>query len=160
MMNTKFKQSVGVKGIWKAVVKKATGETVSVKEVANLVPTVARTAMAVQHAGNATANMKVTHVAVGSDATPPSNADTTLGAEVARKAVSSKTNVANESSITAFFAAGEATGTHQEIGAFGNGNTTTASITSDSGILYSHVSSVLAIASDETLTLTLRTSFL
>ena len=115
--------------------------------------------MAVQHAGNATANMRITHFALGDDNTPVTNADTTLGNETTRKAVSSKTNTDNESSVTTFFAVGEATGTHQELGAFGDGNTPTASITSDSGILYSHVLSTITIASDETLTLSLRTSF-
>lgn len=154
-----IKENINVVGIWNAVVKKATGETVSSNVYKNLIPTVGRTAMAVQHAGNATADMKLTHIAVGDDATAPANSDTKLGNETARKALGSATNIANESSVAAFFAAGEATGTHREFGAFGDGNTTTASLTSDSGILYSHVTANVSVASNETLTLTYKTTF-
>lgn len=154
-----IQENVKAVGIWKAVVKSAAGNTVSNKIYRNLLPTVGRTAMAAQFADNETHAMRVTHIAVGSDTTTPVNADTTLGTETARKAIGSNTNVANESSVAAFFAAGEATGTHREFGAFGDGSATTASLTSDSGILYSHVATNTTIGASETLTLTVKVTF-
>jgi len=148
-------------GKWKAIVKKAaTGELVSEQEYENLAPTVGRTALAIQMAGTNTQEVQIKHIAVGSSVTAPTNADTQLGTETARKAVGSATNTNNIASIAAFFAAGEATGTHREFGAFGDGNTTASSLTANTGILYSHVAANTVVAADETLTLTYSVTFL
>lgn len=156
----KIKENCKTYGVWEAVVRNAaTGEIVRKKIFPNLVPTVARAAMAQQHAGTNVQQMKVTYIAVGDDPTTPTNTDTILGNETARKALGSNTASSVESSVAVFFAAGEATGSHKEVGAFGDGASTTASASADSGILYSHASIDISVAADETLTLTLKTSF-
>lgn len=159
-MENTLKETCHPVGIWTAEVRKAeTGELVSRNEYRNLIPTVGRAAMAKQMAGTNTQEMQVTYIAVGSDATAPTNADTALGTETARKIVGSATDSSVEASIAAFFAAGEATGTHREFGAFGDGAASTASGTVDTGILYSHAAALVAVASDETLTLSWKISF-
>lgn len=154
-----IKENVELVGVWNAVVKNAAGEVVSNHTFKNLIPTVGRTAMAAQHADNYTNAMKVTYLAVGSSTTAPANGDTTLGTETARKILGSNTSAANESSVAVFFAAGEATGTHREFGAFGDGSATTASGSADSGIMYSHTAANVIVGASETLTLTYKTTF-
>ena len=63
-----------------------------------------------------------TNIAVGTGATAPSLADTTLGVETGRVAFSTATVAANVVTMTATFAAGVASGALQESGIF-NSNT-------------------------------------
>jgi len=148
------------KGIWKAVIRKeSTGEIVSSNEYVNLIPTIGRTAMAAQIFDNTTVNAKITYLAVGSGTTTPANTDTTLETETVRRIVQSKNNVGIVGSSATLFSAGEATGTHREFGAFGNGITSTASASTDTGILYSRSAANETVAADETLTLTYRITF-
>ena len=122
-------------------------------EKKNILPTVGRIAMAKQLAGLATKDMGDNlYIAVGDDNTTPTITDTKLGNETTRKAVSSTTTSSVTSIITVFFAAGEATDTHEEFGLFGDGNTTTASASADSGVLYSHVAQTVIVSATETLT--------
>lgn len=147
-------------GVWHAVVRDSiTGKIVSEHEYKNLVPTVGRSALAKQMTGNETYDVDVTYFAVGSGTNAPSNSDTTLQTEVARKAVTSSTNNNNEASIATFFAATEATGTHRELGAFGDGDATQASASADSGILYSRAATNITVGATETLTLTYKITF-
>jgi hypothetical protein len=77
----------------------------------------------------------LTFHAIGTDATAPSLADTTLGTEFARKAFSLRERAANILSLSVFYLAGEATANITEAGVFGGA---TASATPDSGTLFSH----------------------
>lgn len=126
----------------------------------NLIPTVAKTAFAAQMAWDNTTDIGDNlYIALGSNTTAPAAWDTQLGTEVVRKAQSSTTFSGAVAYVTAFFAAWEATGTHREFGLFGNGNTTTASATVNTGILYSHVAANITVSATETLTCTFQVSF-
>lgn len=92
--------------------------------------------------GNAT-DIKIKYVAVGTSSTAPSSSDTTLGAEVFRKAVTSSADggSAGESTFTVYLAPGDAVGeVIAEVGWFAGAD---ASGTSGTGVLvarglYSH----------------------
>lgn len=62
----------------------------------------------------------IDHIAVGTNSTSPTLADTSLGAEIARKAVtvSGGTRTGNKTVYTTSFAAGEGTGILRETGLF------------------------------------------
>ena len=117
--------------------------------VENLIPTVGRT-MVVNNlfasTGTPDNTMLVTHIALGTDATAPANGDSTLGTEVYRNTVASKTNAANLGYCSGFYHATEDADHYYEAGVFSNG---TGSV--DTGILLSHV----AIDVDKSLTETL-----
>jgi len=149
-----------LKGTWKFTIKNTiTGKEREI-EKENLLPTAGRVAMAKQMAGTNTTNMGDNlYVALGDDNTAAAAGDTTLGNETARKIASSTTNSSVIGIITTFFAAGEATGTHEEFGLFGDGDASTASAAADSGILYSHVISQVVVSSVETLTCEFQISF-
>jgi hypothetical protein len=126
----------------------------------NLIPTVGKTAFASQISGDNTTDIgNNLFIALGSNTTAPAIGDTQLGTEVVRKAASSTTFSGAIGYVSAFFAAGEATGTHREFGLFGDGNTTTCSATANSGILFSHVSANITVSATETLTCTFQISF-
>jgi len=61
--------------------------------------------------------------------------DTTLTAEAARKAVTFKSRLVNVVTFSTFFTAGEAPYNIKEAGVFGH---STASVTPDSGVMFSH----------------------
>ncbi len=91
-------------------------------------------------------------IALGDDNTAPTSGDTILNNETVRKAISDRNSSSAVASIYVFFASGEATGTHEEVGLFGDGNTTTASSSSDSGIMYSHALLPVSVSASQTLT--------
>lgn len=126
----------------------------------NLIPSVWKEAFAAQMSGDNTTNIGDNlYIAVWDDATAPAIGDTTLWNETARKAVWSTSFSAWTASIAVFFAAWEATWTHREFGLFGDWNTTTASGTVDTGILFSHVAVNVSVSATETLTITFSISF-
>jgi hypothetical protein len=80
---------------------------------------------------------EIKYVAIGSDNTTPNAADTTLGNETFRKAVTSQIAGGTGVTITNLYVAPEeAVGTIEEIGFFSG---TFASATTDSGILFARV---------------------
>ena len=146
-------------GKWKFIIQEENGNT-RIIEKTNVLPTVGRVAMAKQLAGtNTTVMGDNLYIACGNDATAPVVADTVLGNETTRKAVSSATNLSVVGIISTFFAVGEATGTHQEFGLFGDGDASTASASADTGILYSHVTQAVTISATETLTVEFSINF-
>jgi len=137
-----------------------TGELKRTYDYDNLITTVGLTAFAAQMAGDQTTDIGDNlYIAVGSDATAPVIGNTTLGTEVARKAVGSTAFSGAVTTNVVFFAATEATGTHREFGMFGDGNAATASAAADSGILYSHVAANVTVAASETLTVSFQLTF-
>lgn len=115
----------------------------------NIVPTVGRTMIANNLTSNSPTNvMKITHCALGTSGTTPTNADTTLGAETYRNAIASISNASNIAFATGFFTTTEVTGTFAEAGIFSDGTLTT-----DSGILLSHVLAAITKTNTQTLTL-------
>lgn len=95
-------------------------------------------------------DLKITHQELGTGTTPPAYGDTGLQtpAGSTRKAITSIGYSANVTSITSFWAVGEATGTWKEYGLFIKGTGT-----SNSGTLWNRVALDQTVASDKALTL-------
>jgi hypothetical protein len=83
--------------------------------VDNLLVTTGLNWMAARFVGTPTA---MSHMAVGSGAVAPALANTTLGAELGRAALSAQTSAANVATYSASFAAGVGTGAVTEAGIF------------------------------------------
>jgi hypothetical protein len=163
MKTIKTAGNIKIGNIWTFEVRdKKTGELKRTIKKANLVPTVGLEAIAAQF-GNTGITKDIgdnLYIAVGSDSTAAAAGDTTLGTEVTRKAVGSRNDATSGvASIAVFFASGEATGTHREFGLFGDGKTTTASTTPDSGVLYSRTIVNVAVSASETITITVELTF-
>ena len=88
-------------------------------EQKNLIPTVGKAYVAQMIANDATTPMS--HMAIGSSATAPTIADTTLNAELGRVALTSTTSSTNTVIYVANFGAGVGTGTLNEAGLFNAG---------------------------------------
>ena len=115
----------------------------------NLIPTTGRAAIAnnLTAVSPSPASLLVNYVALGSNATTPANADTTLGTETYRNAIASRTNSSNIAYLTGFFSATETSGTYREVGLFINGTGS-----ADSGTLFSHAAVNITKSTSETLT--------
>lgn len=123
---------------------------VLVKDIKNLLPTAGRTVVARWLIGDNTisADDGCNYGSLGTSATAPSNADTQLGTETYRKAISSVTYSSNVAYLSTFYTASEVTGTFQECGLHIAG---TAS--ANSGQLFSHfLTGGITKSSTETLT--------
>lgn len=117
-----------------ATCRNADGSVAWRKEYKNLIATVGRAVFAQRLAQDNTYTGNIKYGALGSNTTPPANADTQLGTEVFRKAPASYSATSNKAYITFVFGASEAVGTHKEFGTFIDG---TAS--ANSGQLFSHL---------------------
>jgi hypothetical protein len=96
------------------------GELKAVRDVDNLIVDVGRDGIMDQLLASPTVN-KPTHMAVGTGATAPAAGNTTLGAEVDRNALTSKTRSAGVVTMVGDWAAGDATNAAlAEAGVFGN----------------------------------------
>lgn len=154
-MPTPLSGTVNLVGVWRFVKRDArTGAIVSDRAYRNVVPTVARAAIAAQLGASGTYPAKITYAAVGSSGTAPAAGDTQLGTETYRKAVAGASNVSNVLTATAFFNESQANGTLAEAGLFGDGSSSQATSTANSGILFSHVAISETKTSSETLTIT------
>lgn len=112
-----FKENFPIKGDLHIVIKDAlTGEVKVDRLEKNLVVTVGKDWIASRMVGTA-ANV-MGYMAVGTDSTSPAAGDTTLGAEVARVAVTSATASTNTVTYVATFGAGTGTGALTEAGLF------------------------------------------
>lgn len=145
----KVQDTLKIKGDLKFTVRDGvTGEIKRVHEYKNLIPTVGRAMLANNLTNTSPDNtLRITHVALGSNATAPANGDTTLGTETFRNAIASQTNADNVAFFTGFFSTTEVTGTFNEAGLFADG-----SGAADSGILFSHVAISITKSGTETLT--------
>jgi len=126
-----------MKGVWTITIRDAATGKVKRKHVfENLIPTVARNNVAKALAGDLSTlpEAEINFTSLGTDATAPTNGDTTLGTETFRKAVASTTSSGNQLFVTAFYTAPEVSGTFSEAGLHING---TGAV--DSGILFSRV---------------------
>lgn len=116
-----FKENFPIKGDLHIVIKDAlTGEVKVDRLEKNLVVTVGKNWIASRMVG--TASNVMGYMAVGTDSTSPAAGNTTLGAEVARVAVTSATASTNTVTYVATFGAGTGTGALTEAGLF-NANT-------------------------------------
>jgi len=155
-----IKQSSQLKGHYHIVVEDIHTGIKRTYDYDNLIPTVGLTAFAAQMSGDNTKEIGDNlYIGVGSNVAAPAAGDTTLGTEVARKIAGSTAFAGAVSSISVFFAATEATGTHKEFGLFGDGNASTASVAADSGVLFSHVAANVVVSAIETLTITFELTF-
>jgi len=134
-MKVQKKDSLKLYGRWRLEARHIkTGELI-VKEGNNLIATVGKGLVGDLLIDTAGFDTGLTFCAIGSDNTAPNVADTTLTVEEFRKAVTSRSRTVNEITITTFFTAAESTYAIEEAGIFGH---STASVTPDSGIIFSH----------------------
>lgn len=150
-------QCVSLKGIWRFVRKDAaSGAVLSDRTYENLVPTVGRYAIAsVLAFGSSSFPVpRLTYAAVGTGASAPANADTTLGTETFRKLLAGVTAASNVLTVDAFFNESEANGTLAEAGIFGDSVYAAATATANTGTIFSRVAISETKTSSETLTIT------
>lgn len=114
--------------------------------IENITTTVGRAVLAKRLAGINTYSGNVSHTALGTSATAPSVADTQLGTETYRKALSSGTSSNNISYLETFFTAAEVNGTFEEYGNFIDG-----SGSANSGQLFNRFTQTVAKSNVETL---------
>jgi len=127
-----------------------TGKLKSSDLIKNTFCTVGKNSIADALRGTETANRGIiTYCAVGTDATAPDIADTTLGTELFRKLVSVRSVSGNVATFQTFFTTAEANGTLREAGLFGDA----ASAVADSGTLFSKLAINRTKTSGDTLTL-------
>ena len=88
-------------------------------KITNIIVTVGRATFAQRLANDTTYTGIINYGALGTDNTAVTNADTTLGTELARKLVTTISNVTNTVLILVFFGAAEENGTLTEFGLFG-----------------------------------------
>jgi len=112
----------------------------------NITTTIGRAVIAQRLAAINTYSGNVTHTALGDSPTAPSIADTLLGNEVYRKALSSGTSLNNISYLETFFTAAEVSGTFQEYANFIDG---TGSV--DTGQLFNRFTQAVVKSAVETL---------
>ncbi|MCH7541548.1 hypothetical protein IH981_02090 [Patescibacteria group bacterium] len=146
------------RGRWKFTIRDAkTGKIKRVYEYENLIPTVGRSLMAEALSGGlaAIADIEINKTALGTGVTAPANGDTKLETEVFRKDVASATFSSNKLFITAFYTAGEVSGTFAEAGLFIKGLAG-----ADTGTLFSRVSISITKSSSETLTIDTETDII
>ncbi len=79
-------------------------------------------------------------MALGSNNAAPTTGDITLGTETLRKLIAINTSSGAVATLTVSFGTAEANGTHKEIGIFGNGASSAATGSADTGILFSRAS--------------------
>lgn len=145
---------------WKFEIKDIITWKIRIIEKFNLIPSVWKQAFAIQLAwDNTTQIWDNLFIAVWDDATAPAIWDTTLWNETTRKAVWSTNASWWVSNIAVFFAAWEATWTHREFWLFWDWNTSTASGSADTWILFSHIAVNVSVSASETLTATFQITF-
>lgn len=145
---------------WRLEVFNADGSLDQCIERDNLIPDVAGNAYAQQAAGINTQNIgQSQYCALGTNATAPSYGDVQLGTETIRKPISINTVSGRTATLKTFYSQTEVVGTFREVGLFGNGATTVASITANSGILFSKIAVNFTIAATQTLIITITYTF-
>ncbi len=125
-------------------------DQIRVKRVHNLVPSVLRDSLATLISGTTvTPTFKANYMALGSDSTVATNADTTLGTETIRGTFSERSAISNVAYLDKFWSTAQVGGnTYLEAGIFVDG---TASV--DTGFLLSRVVINEAMGVNETLTI-------
>ena len=125
------------------ILKDSDGNIKQELHVPNLVVTVGKTFIASRMVG--TSSPVMNHMAIGTNATAPVSANTTLGTEVARVALSSATATANTVSYSATFPAGTGTGAITEAGIFNAASSGTLLCRTTFAVVNKSASDVLTI---------------
>jgi len=129
------KDKVGAYGVWRATLEDVNTGKKEIKYFYNVVPLTGLGMVCNNFADPTPDNaMLLTHCLLGSNATVVTENDTTLGTEVYRNTIQSKTSAANILYGTGFFSQTETDGTYKEAGIVSDG-----SAGADTGILVSHV---------------------
>lgn len=108
-------ESLDIKGVVKLEVIGSDGKVKQSLETPNLIVTAGKNLVATLVTGTGTA---FTHMAIGSDNTSPAAGNTTLGTELGRVVLTSKTVTNNSVAFVGDFPAGTGTGTIYEAGIF------------------------------------------
>lgn len=135
-------------GIWTLkFIDEWTGMVVRTIRKKNHIPDIALFTYAAQFSSARTVNIGDNlYVCLGTDSTAAADGNVNLGAETLRKAVTVNESASVVASIYAYFTSSEVGGsTFREIGLKGNGNTTTASASANSGILFSRSAQTIAV---------------
>ena len=125
------------------ILKDSDGNIKQELHVPNLVVTVGKNFIASRMVG--TSSPVMSHMAIGTNATAPVSANTTLGTEVARVALSSATATANTVSYSATFPAGTGTGAITEAGIFNAASSGTLLCRTTFAVVNKSASDVLTI---------------
>jgi len=126
---------IKVSGRWRLTARhRITGEEIVI-EGKNLITTVGKQLIGDMLIDASGYDTGLTYQAIGTSSTSPTVSDTQLGAEAARKAVTSKSRSGNEITFSTFFTAAESSYNIQEAGIFGH---STATSSPNTGILFSH----------------------
>ena len=125
------------------ILKDSDGNIKQELHVPNLVVTVGKNFIASRMVG--TTSPVMSHMAIGTNATAPVSANTTLGTEVARVALSSATATANTVSYSATFPAGTGTGAITEAGIFNAASSGTLLCRTTFAVVNKSASDVLTI---------------
>ena len=135
-MKLKKQEKLLLKGRAKLIVTDPkTGKVIKIIESKNLIVTVGKQYVADMLIDkDAAHDVGLTHQAIGTSATAPALNDTQLGAEAARKALTSKSRVGIEITLSTFFTAAESSYNIKEAGVFGHAS---ASLTANTGKLLS-----------------------
>ena len=128
-------EGLQIKGKWRLTARNVKTGEVIIKEGDNLIVTVGKELLGRMLIDEAGYDTGLTYCAIGSNAAAPNIADTVLGTESARKAITSKTRVSNVITLSTFFTAAQSTFALEEAGIFGH---STATAAADSGVLFSH----------------------
>lgn len=138
-------EPIAIKGHALIELKGPDGKVKEKREVDNLIVTVGKNGIADQLLASPTIS-KPTHMAVGTGTSGPAAGDTTMGTELDRNALTTKTRSTNVVTLVGDWAAGDGTGAITEAGVFD---------ASSSGNLYSRVVfSVINKAAADALTIT------
>ncbi len=135
-MKKKVKDTLRITGRVKLTVSDPkTGRVVAQIKTKNLICTVGKQLVGDMLIDLAGYDTGLTYCAIGTSTTAPTIADIVLGAEAARKAITSKARVGNDITFSTFFPSGDCTFDIQECGIFGH---STAGAGADTGVLFAH----------------------
>jgi hypothetical protein len=113
---SQINDSVKIIGDVSVTLRDETGAIKEQREFKNLVVSAGKSFIASRILGTSVAVLS--HIGIGSGSVAPTTADTALGAQLARVALTSATQSSNVATYNAFFAAGVGTGSVTEAGLF------------------------------------------
>lgn len=140
---------IPVRGDLELIIENVKTGKITIEKYKNVITTLGKTQIAQALRGDVENNRgQITYCAVGTSAVAPAASHTQLTAEIARKLVSVRSNVANQAIFQTFFTVSEANGTLREAGLFGYD----ASSAPNSGALFSKIAINRVKTSNDTLT--------
>ncbi len=113
-------EGLQITGKWRLTAKHIITGEVIIKEGHNLIVSVGKYLIGRMLIDEATYDVGFTHQAIGRDATPPAVGQAGLIDEANRLAITSKTRLLNEVTLSTFFTAAQSTFAIEEAGIFGH----------------------------------------